>query len=65
MIIPIRCWSCGKPLAHYWNDFKSRTDKGEIPKKVLDDLGIQRYCCRAVVLGHVELADTAARFKKV
>lgn len=64
MIIPIRCWSCGKPIAHLYEEFKERTEKGEDPKKVLDNLGLKRYCCRALFLGHVELIDTVAQFKK-
>jgi len=55
MIIPIRCFSCGKPLAHLWKQYKERVQVGEAPKKVLDDLGIERYCCRAVFLGQVDL----------
>jgi len=64
MIIPIRCWSCGKPIAHLWEEFKERTQKGENKKQVLDDLGIERYCCRSMFLGHVELLDTVGMFKK-
>ena len=64
MIIPVRCFSCGKPIGHLWEDYKSRADKGEDRKKVLDELGLSRYCCRAMMLGHVELADIAAEFKK-
>ena len=64
MIIPIRCWSCGKPIAQSWEDFKTRVEKGENRKDVLDDLGLDRYCCRAMMLGHVDLIDTAAKFKK-
>lgn len=65
MIIPMRCWSCGKPISHLWEQFKERVAKGETKKEVLDDLGLERYCCRSVFLGHVELMDTAAEFKKV
>jgi DNA-directed RNA polymerase subunit N len=65
MIIPIRCWSCGKPIAHLWEKFKERIEKGEPKKEVLDDLGIDRYCCRAMLLGHVDLIDTSGQFKKV
>ena len=64
MIIPIRCWSCGKPVAHLWEEYNERIKKGEEPKKVMDDLGLERYCCRALFLGHVDLIDTIARFKK-
>ncbi len=64
MIIPIRCMSCGKPVAHLYAEFQERIAKGEDRKKVLDELGLERYCCRALFLGHVDLIDTVARFKK-
>ncbi|MBI2575353.1 DNA-directed RNA polymerase subunit N [Candidatus Woesearchaeota archaeon] len=64
MIIPIRCISCGKPVAHLWESYKDRLAKGEDRKKLLDELGLERYCCRALFLGHVDLANTAAQFKK-
>jgi len=65
MIIPIRCWSCGKPIGQLWEEYKERAAKGENKKEILDDLGLQRYCCRQMFLGHVDLIDTAAQFKKV
>ena len=64
MIIPIRCFSCGKPIAHLWEEYQERIKKGESPKKVLDSLGVDRYCCRALFLGHVDLLETVAKFKK-
>jgi len=64
MIIPIRCWSCGKPIAHLWESYKERVKKGEDPKKVLDEIGLDRFCCRATFLGQVDLIDTIAQFKK-
>ena len=65
MIIPIRCWSCGKPVGHLWEDFLVKTEnKTKNVKKALDDLGLERYCCRALFMGHVDLLDTVAKFKK-
>ena len=64
MIIPIRCWSDNKPVGHLWKPFKERTSKGENVKQVLDDLGLERYCCRSMFLGQVDLLDIAAEFKK-
>ena len=64
MIIPIRCWSCGKPVAHLWENFQERVEKGEDKKKILNELGLERYCCRAMLLSHVDLIETTARFKK-
>lgn len=64
MIIPIRCPSCGKPVSHLWQQYCDRVERGEERKKVLDELGLKRYCCRALFLGHVDLIDTVAKFKK-
>jgi len=65
MIIPVRCWSCGKPIAHLWEEFDERVKKGEDKKKILDSLGLTRFCCRSMLLGHVDLIETAGLFKKV
>ncbi len=64
MIIPMRCFSCGKPISHLWEEYKERAEKGEDKKKVLDSLDLERYCCRAMFLGQVDLIDTIAQFKK-
>ncbi|MEK6873326.1 MAG: DNA-directed RNA polymerase subunit N [Nanoarchaeota archaeon] len=64
MIIPIRCFSCGKPIAHLWEDFKEKVAKGEAPGKVLDELGVERYCCRSIFLGQVDLLELTSKFKK-
>lgn len=64
MIIPVRCWTCGKPVAQLWEEYDERVKKGENKKDVLDELGLERYCCRAMFLSHVDLIDTVAQFKK-
>ena len=63
MIIPVRCLSCGKVIGHLWEEFQRRVKAGEDPKKVLDDLGLERYCCRGLFLGHVDLLKKIAQFK--
>ncbi len=63
MIIPVRCISCGTPLAGKWEKFKEETKKGKDPDKVLDELGIEKYCCRSLFLTHVDLIDEIAKFK--
>lgn len=64
MIIPVRCFSCGKPIAHLWEEFKKRVSEGEEAKKALDELGLERYCCRAVFMGHIDLINLVGKFKK-
>ncbi len=62
MIIPVRCFSCGKVIGDGWEAFAKRVSEGEAPKDVLDDLGITRYCCRRMILSHVELIDEILKF---
>lgn len=64
MIIPISCFSCGKPIAHLWAEFKQRVEKGEDSEKVLKELGLERYCCRAMFLGQVDTLELINKFKK-
>ena len=64
MIIPIRCWSCGKPIAHLWEEYTERVEKGDEKKAILDDLGVERYCCRTMILGQLDLIDSSIAFKK-
>ncbi|PIO00242.1 DNA-directed RNA polymerase subunit N [archaeon CG10_big_fil_rev_8_21_14_0_10_43_11] len=63
MIIPVRCFSCGKPVGHLWDNYSTRIKK-EKPGKVLDELGLERQCCRALFLGHIDLVETISKFKK-
>lgn len=57
VLIPVRCFTCGAPLGHLWEEFCKRVEKGEDPEKVLDDLGVKRYCCRRMLISHVQLID--------
>jgi DNA-directed RNA polymerase subunit N len=63
MIIPVRCFSCGKVVGHLYADYKKRVEAGEDSGKVLDSLGLKRYCCRQLFLGHVDLLKEISQFK--
>jgi len=63
MIIPVRCFTCGKVVGHLYEEFKRRVDSGEDPERVLDELGLKRYCCRQLFLGHVDLLKEVSQFK--
>lgn len=74
MIIPVRCFTCGKVIGHLYEDFAKRYEQykkaieagekpKETPKQILDDLGLERYCCRRMILSHVELIGEAAPYE--
>lgn len=68
MIIPVKCFTCGKVLANKWVAYEEQVKKlvkdddaspntANFDKhsrgKILDDLGLTKICCRRHMLGHV------------
>ena len=62
MLVPVRCFTCGKLIADKYSDYQTRIKTGEDPKKVLDDLGMERYCCRRMLLTTVETVQQVIPF---
>ena len=74
VIIPVRCFTCGKIIGDAYEEYKERyteykkaVDSGEkpkeTPKEILDDLGVDRYCCRRMIIAHVDLVGEAAPYE--
>ena len=57
MLVPIRCFTCGGLVGDKYEEFANNKDGDESPSKVLDDLGLKRYCCRRTILSTVEFID--------
>lgn len=65
MIIPIRCFTCGKPIAQDWEEYSERVNENdEDAREVLDDLGYDRYCCRRMFISHSEVIDEIMEYKR-
>ena len=62
MLIPVRCWSCGKVIAHKYPEYQNALAEGKDAEAVLDGLGFSRYCCRRMFVGHIDLIDEVAPF---
>ena len=62
MIIPVRCFTCGKVVGSAFEKFVERYNKGEDPQEVLNDLGVDRYCCRRMIVSHIDLIDEVMPF---
>lgn len=62
MMIPIRCFTCGTLIGDKFTGFQSRVNAGEDPAKVLDSLGLKRYCCRRMLISSVDVIDQVLPF---
>jgi len=57
MMVPVRCFTCGKVVGSAYQTYVKRVQMGEEGKQVLDDLGLDRYCCRRMIVAHADLVD--------
>ncbi|UCG69337.1 MAG: DNA-directed RNA polymerase subunit N [Thermoplasmata archaeon] len=57
MIVPVRCFTCGKVIGDSFEAYVQRIEMGEEPKEILDSLGVKRYCCRKMLISHADLID--------
>ncbi|KAK4217598.1 RNA polymerases I, II, and III-like protein [Rhypophila sp. PSN 637] len=62
MIIPIRCFSCGKVTGDLWEKFVRLLDEGYSDGEAMDKIGCKRYCCRRMVMTHVDLIEKLLKY---
>jgi len=71
-MMPVRCFTCGKVIANVYDEFRRRADerRRSLPAEerlelgdIFNDLGIKRYCCRRMLLTHVETVDILAPYQ--
>jgi small subunit ribosomal protein S9 len=74
MIIPVRCFTCGTVISGLYEEYKKRYDAyqsalaagqkpKETPEEILDNLGVERYCCRRMIISQVDLLKEAAPYE--
>ena len=50
-------------MADKWEEYDKRVNKDkEDPEKVLNNLGIKRYCCRSMLISSVDVIDQVLPF---
>lgn len=61
MIIPIRCFSCGKVIGSKWEKYLELIESMS-KKDALDELKLEKFCCRGAVMSNVETIDIVGRY---
>lgn len=64
MIIPVRCFSCGKVVGDKWEAYLRLLEGDMEEGAALTELGLRRYCCRRMVLTHVDLIEKILQYNR-
>jgi DNA-directed RNA polymerase subunit N (RpoN/RPB10) len=57
MIIPVRCFTCNKVVGDKWEKYLKLLKDGLSEADALNKLEIKRYCCKKMILTHVDIGD--------
>ncbi|KAJ9508219.1 hypothetical protein QJQ45_021600, partial [Haematococcus lacustris] len=57
MIIPVRCFTCGKVIGNKWDTYMDLIQAEYSEGEALNALNLQRYCCRRMLMTHVDLIE--------
>lgn len=63
MMIPVRCFTCGRVVGSDYEQWKTRTAAGEDGQAVLNELDVTRFCCRRMIVSQVDTLAEAARYE--
>lgn len=64
MEFPVRCFTCGAVIGDLYEKYKAGLE-GKSAGELLDEMGIERYCCRRMFLGHVEGMEAIKKYRRV
>lgn len=65
MIIPIRCFSCGKLIADKYEKYNQMVSEGLPIEEIWEALGITRFCCKRMIVSHVDTIDDLLNFNRL
>jgi DNA-directed RNA polymerase I, II, and III subunit RPABC5 len=57
MLIPVRCYTCGKVVGDKWEHYNDLLSQGKKESEAFEIIGLKRYCCKRVLMGHVDVID--------
>lgn len=64
MEFPVRCFSCGSVIGHLHEKYGDLLKKGKSIKDSLDELGVEKYCCRRMFISYVDIVNDVIKYER-
>ena len=62
MIIPVRCFTCGKVTGNKYNRFITLKEAGMPFEGIMKELNMTRMCCKRIFHTHVDCGEEFAKY---
>lgn len=62
MIIPVRCFTCGNVIGDKYLLYLDLIAEGYSEEEAMDAFHLTRFCCRRMMLTHVDMLDLLLKF---
>ncbi len=62
-MVPVRCFTCGTVVASAHERFRDAVAAGTPTKEALDAPGLERFCCRRMLVSYCDLVTDAAPYE--
>ena len=64
MLVPVRCFTCGNLISDKFEEYRETMQQSgsQSPDEAMSALGIERYCCRRMLLTTVETIEQIIPF---
>lgn len=57
MLIPVRCFTCGKVVGNKWETYLYYLSNGDTKEEACNKLDLKRFCCRRMILTNINIID--------
>lgn len=64
MLIPVRCFTCGKVLGNRHDAYQNLLSKGKSSEEALNAIGLTNSCCRRAMYTHVDVVERMIVYRK-
>lgn len=63
MMVPVRCFTCGTVVGSAYTVYKKQLEAGAAGQDALEATGLERFCCRRMLVAHVDLLKASAPYE--